>query len=277
MIKHFPKHIISPAVLVETPHFIVKLAENHEEVEKAQRLRYEVFNIEQGRGLECAEKFGIDFDEYDEYCLHLLVLQKGSDRVIGTYRAHLGCVANSARGFYSSREFHIEGLYRIADKCVELGRTCVSPDFRTGTVVALLWNAISEILMRARLEYMLGCVSLEETDPKIGWALYEYFDEKGLMSHDFTVIPRPGFVLKRPREKEINRALADKRSLLRHIPPLFRGYLRLGGRLCGEPALDREFGTIDFFILVDISKVPERYRRRFHYRNGGDRSIDDIS
>ena len=266
MIKNFPKEIITPPILVETRQFLVKLAENHEEVEKAQRLRYEIFNIEQGRGLETAEKFGIDFDEYDEYCLHLLVMQKGSDRVIGTYRAHLGCVANSAKGFYSSREYHIEGLYRIAEKCVELGRTCVSPDYRTGAVVALLWSAISELLMRAKLRYMLGCVSLDETDPRIGWALYEYLLEKKSVSMDFKVAPRPGFVLKRPRENEIKKLLADKRALAKHIPTIFKGYLRLGGYVCGEPALDREFGTIDFFILVDTSKIPERYLRRFNYQ-----------
>jgi putative hemolysin len=268
MIKNFPREIISPSTLVETPHFLVKLAENHEEVEKAQRLRYEIFNIEQGRGLESAEKFGIDFDEFDEYCLHLLVMEKGEDRVIGTYRAHLGCVANSAKGFYSSREFHIEGIYHIAEKCVELGRTCVSPDFRSGAVVSLLWSAISELLVRARLTYMLGCVSLEETDPKIGWALYEHLCENGCVSGEFSVIPRPGFVLKRPRENEIQKVLADKKALIKHIPTIFKGYLRLGGRICGMPALDRDFGTIDFFILVDINKVPPRYLRRFNYRDG---------
>ena len=84
MMRHFPKKIIEPAVLVESEHFTVKLAENHEELEKAQRLRYEVFNIEQGRGLKSAEKYGIDFDEFDEYCLHLIAVEKASVAVVGT-------------------------------------------------------------------------------------------------------------------------------------------------------------------------------------------------
>ncbi len=267
MTGYFPKEVIHPPVLVETEHFIVKLAENHEEVEKAQRLRYEIFNIEQGRGLEIAEKFGIDFDEFDEYCLHLLVMRKGDERVIGTYRAHLGTIANSCKGFYSSREYYVKGLYKIADKCVELGRTCVSPDFRTGAVVALLWSAITELLVRAKAIYMLGCVSLEETDPKLGWALYEYLREKNCLSSDFSVTPRPGFILKRPPEHEIQKVLSDPKTLAKNIPPIFKGYLRLGGLICGDPALDREFGTIDFFILVDVTKVPERYQKRFNYRN----------
>jgi len=265
VIKHFPENIVTPAELVETRRFLVKLAENHEEVEKAQRLRYEVFNLEQGRGLEAAEKYGIDFDEFDEYCLHLLVIDKKSDRAIGTYRAHLGCVANSAKGFYSSREYEIKGLYKIADRCLELGRSCVSPEYRTGAVVGLLWSAISELLKRADLMYMLGCVSLEERDPKIGWALYEFFRKNNMVCTSFSVFPRPGFKLPKPPRFEIWRAMADKTSLQNNIPPIFKGYLRLGGQVCGEPALDREFGTIDFFIFVDVDRVPERYIRHFRY------------
>jgi putative hemolysin len=266
MLKIFPKHIVEPAVLVETSHFQVKLASNHEEVERAQRLRYEVFNIEQKRGLKESDKYGIDFDEFDEYCLHLLAIEKKSKNVIGTYRAHLGCVANSAKGFYSSKEYEIHGLYEIADKCIELGRTCVSPEYRSGGVVALLWGGITELLVRAGLTYMLGCVSLIGTDPKIGWSVYEYLSRKNSVCKDFTVIPRPGFKLKRPDKSELKNMLADEASILRQIPPLFKGYLRLGGLICGEPALDIEFGTIDFFILVDINKVPARYKRHFNYR-----------
>ena len=266
MITDFPKHIIKPAVLAETPRFTVKLAENHEEVEKAQRLRYEVFNLEQGRGLESAGKYGIDFDEFDEYCLHLLVIENETNSVKGTYRIHLGSIANSARGFYSSREFEIKGLYRIADKCMELGRTCVSPDFRTGAAIALLWNAITELLVRAKLIYMLGCVSLEATEPKIGWAIYEYLREKGLISAEIEVNPRPGFRLPKPTKQEVKRIISSNNMVRKFIPPLFKGYLRLGARICGEPALDREFGTIDFFIMVDASQLPERYVRHFKYK-----------
>ncbi len=269
MIKSLPAHVREPALLVETNDFLVKLAENHEEVEKAQRLRYEIFNLEQNRGLKKSEKYGIDFDEFDEYCLHLLVIKKSSKEVIGTYRAHLGSVANSAKGFYSSKEYEIHGLYKLADKCIELGRTCVAPQYRSGSAIALLWGAITELLSRAHLTYMLGCVSLEEMDPAVGWAIYEYLAGDGLIYKEFTATPRPGFRLERPAAAKIEKLLADKNLLLKHIPPLFRGYLRLGALICGEPAFDREFGTVDFFILVDINKVPDRYKRHFNYRNDG--------
>ncbi|MFH1877807.1 MAG: GNAT family N-acyltransferase [Candidatus Omnitrophota bacterium] len=266
MMKSFPKHIVDPAVLAETKHFVVKLAENHEEVEKAQRLRYEVFNMEQGRGLEVSSKYGIDFDEFDEYCLHLIVIEKGTGAVKGTYRIHLGSIANASKGFYSSREFEIKGLYGIAEKCMELGRTCVSPECRNGLVVALLWNAISELMTRAGLIYMLGCVSLDVMDPRVGWGMYEYLKEKGAVCKDLIVAPRPGFTLKRPRAREIGKLVSDRAAIEKFIPPIFKGYLRLGAYICGEPALDGEFGTIDFFIMVDITKVPARYARHFNYK-----------
>ena len=270
MIKNFPKHIVMPPTLIETDNFLVRLAENHEDVESAQRLRYEVFNLEQGRGLRGAARYGIDFDEFDEYCLHLLAIEKSTGRIVGTYRAHLGCIANSAKGFYSSREYEIHGLYKIADKCIELGRTCVSPDYRSGAVVALLWAGITELIVRAKLTYMLGCVSLDETDPALGWALYEYLTAKSPNSGGFSVVPRPGFKLERPMDREIKKFLDDETSLRKKIPPIFKGYLRLGEYICGEPALDREFGTVDFFIMVDINNVPARYKHHFNYKDNRD-------
>ena len=270
MIKNFPKNVVSPATIVETEHFTVRLAENHEDVEGAQRLRYEVFNSEQGRGLRGSVRYGIDFDEFDEYCLHLMAIEKASGKLVGTYRAHLGCVANSAKGFYSSREYEIHGLYKIADKCIELGRTCVAPDYRSGAVVALLWAGITELIVRARLTYMLGCVSLDDTDPALGWALYEYIGKKHPKCGEFNVVPRPGFKLERPHEREIKKILDDESGLRKKIPPIFKGYLRLGGYICGEPALDREFGTIDFFIVVDVNKVPARYKNHFNYKESKD-------
>lgn len=264
IIEKLNKSIILPAILSETDLFVIKLAENESEIEKAQRLRYEVFNLEQGKGLDSARKIGIDTDEFDEYCLHLLVIEKETSKAIGTYRIHLGSVANSAMGFYSSREYDITGLDKIAESCVELGRSCVSRGYRTGAVVALLWSGIAELLNRANLKIMLGCVSLEETNPAIGWALYKSFKNCGILSEVLNAYPRPEAILENPGETEINRFLCNEKNLKRYIPPLFKGYLRLGCKICGEPAYDREFGTIDFLIIVNKNEVPERYARHFN-------------
>ena len=257
------KHIITPSVLLETDSFLVKLAENPVEVEKALRLRYEVFNLEQGKGLEECNNKGIDSDEFDEFCLHLLVIEKITGKVIGTYRVHLGSIASTGKGFYSAREFEVKGLCEIADCCMELGRSCVSPKHRTGAIVALMWGGIGELLNRADLRYMLGCVSLEIMNPAAGWALHRYFQKKHHMSEILEAAPRSQYKLKNAQEQEIQKLLQDEISLKRFLPPLFKGYLRLGCKICGDPALDNEFGTIDFLIIVDKQKVPERYMRHF--------------
>lgn len=251
-------------MLFETDQFVIKLAENEAEIEKAQRLRYQVFNIEQGKGLENARSTGIDHDEFDEYCLHLLVIEKTSNKVIGTYRIHLGSVANSAKGFYSSREYSIEGIDPIAEHLVELGRSCVSREYRTGAVVALLWGGIAELLNRASLNIMIGCVSLEDKNPAVAWALYDHFKEKNMISDRIIATPRPEFVLPRPLPEEMEKYSHNEKALRRCVPPLFKGYLRIGCKICGEPAFDKEFGTYDFLIIVNKDKVPERYARHFN-------------
>jgi putative hemolysin len=265
IINKLSKNISEPAVLVETNRFLVKLAENEDEVKAAQRLRYEVFNKEQKRGLKEADLGGIDEDEFDEYCLHLLVKEKDSNKIIGTYRAQVGETAIAAKGFYTSREFDIRGLDKIADRCLELGRSCVSPEYRHGSVIALLWNAITEILVRSGLTYMLGCVSLDSTDPRIGWALHEYLWEFNHLHRKIKAIPRSNYTLERPSMSDITKALSDLSALKKHIPPLLKAYMRIGATICGEPALDEEFGTIDFCILVDMGKVPYRYIKHFKY------------
>ncbi|MFZ2653891.1 MAG: GNAT family N-acyltransferase [Victivallales bacterium] len=257
------KHIVSPSVLLETSQFVVKLAENEEEIKKALRLRYEIFNVEQGKGLQECNRKGIDSDEFDEFCLHLLVIEKGTAQVIGTYRVHLGSIANTARGFYSSREYDIYGLREIANYCMELGRSCVAPKYRTGAIVGLMWGGIGELLNRTDLRFMLGCVSMEALNPACGWALYRYFQKEHIMSEILTSRPRKGYELEHPSEQEVQRLLSDEIALKKHIPPLFKGYLRIGCKICGEPALDHEFKTIDFLIIVDKQKVPERYIRHF--------------
>jgi len=258
------KKISEPPVLAEKDQFLIKLAESEAEIEKAFRLRYKVFNLEQGKGLESANDDGIDKDEFDKYCMHLIVVEKKSGEVVGTYRIHFGEIARSAIGFYSAREYEIEGLEKIASESIEVGRSCVSPEYRSGSVVALLWRGISELLFRSKMSYLFGCVSLETTSPADGWALYEYFKANNGVSDLLNSRPTEKFALSRPQDSEIKQISADKKHILDIIPPLFKGYLRLGAKICGEPALDEEFGTIDFFIILNLKEVPERYHRHFN-------------
>jgi putative hemolysin len=261
--KELIKQICTPSVLAERDQFQIKLADSGKEIEMAQRLRFEVFNLEQGKGLISAESEKLDRDEFDEYCLHLIVVEKKSGLIVGTYRMHPGVVASSGIGFYSSREYNIDGLDKIAEDTIEMGRSCVSPEYRNGAVVALLWAGIAEILKRSKLRYLLGCVSLETTEPAVGWALYEHFKERNNLSGVLMATPTEEFTLPQPDAGRVQELLNNRRNLLHMIPPLFKGYLRLGVGICGAPALDKEFGSIDFLVLLDHARLPEKYFRHF--------------
>ena len=137
------KCLINPPVLVEKENFLVKFAENESEIEDALRLRYNVFMEEQGHLAGQEHSGAIDVDEFDQYCLHLIIVERSRNEVIGTYRVHPGAVAQQGLGFYSAQEFKIPELEQIAARAVEVGRSCVKPEFRNGAVVALLWLSIS--------------------------------------------------------------------------------------------------------------------------------------
>ncbi len=261
------QQFLTPPVLAERGHFLVKLAENPHEIEAAQRLRFQVFMGEQGHLSDIAEHAaGLDIDEFDRFCLHLIIVNSRSGEVVGTYRVHPGVVASRGIGFYSEREYHIRGLEKIASTVIEVGRSCVSAEYRNGTVVALLWAGLAELHARSRCRYLLGCVSLETADPVIGRALYESLRRQdGIFSSEIEVAPRPGFELPEADGALIQEYLdGTRRDELAHwMPPLMKGYLRLGARLGGVPVLDREFGAIDFLVLFNFDEMNRKYARHF--------------
>jgi putative hemolysin len=257
------EEISTPALILEQELFLMKFAENEEEVNAALRLRYEVFNIEQGKGLESADVEKIDCDEFDEYCLHIIIVEKKTSRIVGTYRVNPGNVARTHLGFYAAREYNIEGLDELQNEILEVGRSCVHPEYRSGAVIGMLWSGISGTLVRAGLYYTLGCVSLDTTDPQVGWALYEHFKGSDKLSDQLTATPGDGFELPPVNKEKVAELLENKVALLKHIPSLFKGYLRLGVKVCGVPIWDSEFGTIDFLILLNYQKMPDKYLKHF--------------
>lgn len=267
-------------ILSENDQFVLKLTSNPAEVRAAQQLRYRVFKQEQGRMSDCTE--AIDRDRYDRHCRHLVVMEKATGRLVGTYRTLSGHGAYFAGNFYSQDEFAIRGLDFIRDELCEVGRSCVDPEFRSGAVVGMLWSALSNLRFRRstpldllhyarrrrpatpKFNYLFGCVSLEETDATAAMALYEYFVQNNLVSDKLFARPRPDFELPPAADANIQQYLrSHEKQLFRSLPPLFKGYIRLGAKICGPPAYDREFGTIDFLIIQDMREIPERYARHF--------------
>ncbi len=254
--------IVTPPLVEENENYLLKFAETPEEILAAQKLRYKVFNCEQNRGLDTANRDEFDHDEFDDGAAHLIAYRKGNPNPIGTYRA-IGQPGNDPDKMYSAREYYVTGAERYLPLTIEVGRSCVDKDYRDGAVVTLLWSGMAAITMRSGCRYLCGCVSLEDVRPAVAWAVYDDLKDKGLFSTNVSFKPREQFLFPRPPDEEIARVRADRACVRQAIPPLLKGYLNLGGKLLGEPAFDYEFGSVDLPIMVDMWRLPERYRKHF--------------
>ena len=238
--------------LLSTSRFRVGLAESLEDLIECQRLRYLVFNCELGEGLETSKLIGLDRDRFDFICDHLMVRDANSGSVVGTYRMQSGFRAKGNLGYYSEQFFDFAPFERIRPEVLELGRACVHADYRNTIVLHLLWKAIARYSASCGAQYLLGCSSLTSQDENDGMALYEELRDGFLIEPELRTQPKPAVrcvaTAPVPRPTE--------------MPRLFRAYLNVSARLCGPPAIDREFKTIDFLTLIDLQRIPDRVRTR---------------
>lgn len=242
-------------------NFQVSIADSETEVTAAQRLRFEVFNVEMNEGLSASWETGLDQDQYDQHADHLLVTDKNTDQVVGTYRMLKKSVANLNGGFYSEGEFDLTNLKRLPDEILEMGRSCVHKDYRSNGVINLLWAGIARYLELSKAKYLFGCGSLHTHDSQEISEIYSYLKSKYYADEKYRVYPLPHCVV--PGLKD-DLPIVDTRAVLKKLPPLLKGYFRSGALICGEPALDAEFGTTDFFILLSTEQITARYQN--HYK-----------
>lgn len=234
------------------PSLTVHIARNADEVREAQRLRYRVFAEEMGARLEGPEP-GVDEDRFDEYCVHLLVRDDATGEVVGTYRLITPDVAKRLGGFYSEAEFDISRLDNLRDRLLEVGRSCVHPDYRNGGTIAMLWGGLTRFALTNGYEYAMGCASISMADGgHVAASVYRTLREKHLSPLEYRVFPRCSLPM-----EHLDWNLATE------IPPLIKGYLRVGAQICGEPAWDPDFNTADVFVLISLARMSERYMRRF--------------
>lgn len=226
----------------------LRFATSADDVRAVQRLRYRVFHDELHEGLAANAATGLDEDEFDQQCDHLLVERSTDGDVVGTYRLQTQEIAAHGRGFYSATEFDLAPMAAsILPAAVELGRACVAADHRNRNVLFLLWHGLAAYLLAHRKRFFFGCSSLTSQHPAEGLALAVRFARDGVMWDHGVVLPRPEFAcFAAPAEI----ARADVR-----VPALFFTYLRHGAVLCGPPAIDRAFGTIDFLTLLDCAQM----------------------
>jgi putative hemolysin len=235
-----------------------------EYVRAAQRLRHDVFAIEQGARLApgAAAEEGRDEDSFDAYCDHLMVRDDTDDSIVGTYRMLSPEGAAAAGGLYTDTEFDLSALDPLRPRLVEVGRSCVHPDHRTGTVLSLVWAGMWRYLILTGHRWLIGCASVPLTPagglPGSVWSLVE---RKHQAPPERRVVPH------RPAPIDPD-GLGDVRRARLETPPLLRGYLRLGAEICGPPALDPDFGVADLPIVLDHTAIDPRWRRHLLGEDG---------
>jgi putative hemolysin len=243
--------VMSTASAVPTRSYVTSIASTQEEIRAAQRLRYQIFAEEKGAVLRTPLP-GHDIDEFDELVDHLIVTERISGEVVGTYR--LLPPGRSAR-LYSDGEFDLGALHGVRDSLVEAGRACVHPDHRDGTVINLMWSGLARYVLLSGHRYLAGCASVPLDDggqtAANAWLLAT---TKHACPPGLRVRPHDPWTP--PRQFTAEPSAAS-------LPPLLRGYLRIGAWMCGAPAHDRDFGDADFFVLLDLERMNERYRRYF--------------
>lgn len=241
-------------MIFTSPRYTVRFAKSPDEVKAALRLRYEIFNLELHEGLSSSHASGFDEDEFDAVCDHLVVLEENSGLVVGTYRMQTGIMADRHLGYYSAKEFCFSPYEPIRDLLVELGRACVHKNHRSITVISMLWKEIVRYVQDHDARYLIGCSSLTSQDPALGKAMFQKFRDGGfLVEEALRTTPLADYAL-------------PPTTALHHCPPppkLLRAYLGVGAKICGEPAIDREFKTIDFLTLMDCFNGSEIATDRF--------------
>lgn len=236
----------------------LRLASSRYERIEAQKLRYEVFNLELRLGLTSSLASGLDQDAHDGHCDHLLLVDTDRDCLVGTYRL-LSFDRVPSFGFYSESEFDLTNVKRSGLRPLELGRSCVALEYRDGRVISLLFRGIAEYLRRCGADALMGCASIHGTDLPVLASIREMLSQRFLSDTSLRVSPRRGFDIPPfPRTGQV-----DETSAFRSLPPLFKGYLRMGAKVCGPPAYDRQFGTTDYFVLAKTRDIVGRYSRRF--------------
>ncbi|MFF9040352.1 GNAT family N-acetyltransferase [Streptomyces sp. NPDC014892] len=236
---------------VPTP-YTVTLARDAADVRAAQRLRHDVFAGELG-ALLTGPQPGLDVDPFDAYCDHLLVRETLTGQVVGTYRLLPPERAAVAGRLYSEAEFDLGRLDGIRPGLVEVGRSCVHPDHRDGAVIGLIWAGIARYMLDRGHEWLAGCCSIPLADGgTLASATWDRVRDKHLAPEEYRVRPLLPWIPK-----------SETPAARMELPPLLRGYLRLGAWVCGEPAHDPDFGVADLYVLLSMRRVNARYLRHF--------------
>lgn len=236
------------------PELMVELATSMDDLRESQSLRYMVFAEEMGAELHSDDE-KLDSDHYDAYCHHLLVRVKETGRVVGSTRILTDENAKLAGSYYSENEFDMAGLLPLNGKAIEIGRTCIHPDFRNGITINTLWMGLAAFMDQHKVDYMFGCASIGLQDGgDTARRIMQRIRDKHLAPSRYHV--EPHHLLSGAPDS------CDSEERVK-LPPLLNAYLRLGAWVAGEACIDEDFNVADVFILLDVTNLASRYRRHF--------------
>lgn len=234
----------------QKPRLEARLAVTSEMVIAAQRLRAEIFSSEYGVTFDGPD--GLDIDHYDVFCEHMNVYDVANDCLIATTRLLSAEQAALAGGFYSAQEFDLSALDSLPGRILEIGRTCVHPDYRSGGAITILWSGVAEYLLREGFTTLIGCASISLADGGTTLAsVMPTLREKHFVGNELRVSPSRQILLAAEGTGAVS------------VPPLLKAYLRMGARIGGEACWDPEFNCADVFILMDVQAMAGRYAQRF--------------
>lgn len=222
-----------------------------QDIEQAQRFRFEIFSKEFNATLNSN---GLDADSFDSHCHHLLVRDSSTQQLVGYTRILTQDQNQNQNQFYSSNEFNLEQLSLLPGSVMEIGRTCIHPDYRNGATLGVLWTAIAKFLLNNNVDYLIGCASVAMNDGSAAVHQLNNHLQKKYRSSLITTTPKRQL----PTSKQ-----AELSDINMNLPSLLAAYLRMGAKVCGDPCWDPEFNCADMFILLNVDDLPRRYAKRF--------------
>jgi len=245
-----------PQAGIRDGRYELDFARSSAEVEAVLRLRFEVFNLELGEGLDASYATGRDEDPFDAVCHHLIIRDTETGAIVGSYRMQTAEMAARHLGFYSDTEYDLSCLpAEVMAQAMEIGRACVAAPHRSIRVLFLLWKGLGLYGMTNEKRYLFGCSSVKTQDPQLALRLLEFLRLEGHVHTEIVVPTRAGYEC--PQNGPVQPSDSDA------LPDLFRIYLHHGAKVCSAPAIDRQFKTVDFLMLFDVHDMPKRMVRNF--------------
>lgn len=244
---------------IDSHRYTIRTVRTLSELQSVLRLRYQVFVKE---GLDQKRPVQLDLDRYDFSCDHLVVIEKASNRIVGTYRL---ISSKFSKDFYSQGEFDLSSLLQEEGSKLELGRACIEREYRTGAIIALLWRGVRKYMELTNTKYMFGCASIKIKTVEEAALILRYLRENGQATDRYGIRPVGDFqtpgLAEHLSEEPLTEAERERAGQL--LPPLMKAYFKAGALVEGLPAFDEDFQCFDFLTLIETDRIESAYNRRF--------------